>query len=248
MDAAVFTPLTFDAVSKEFDDGTRALDGISLTINHGEFVSIVGPSGCGKSTLLRIAAGLDSPSTGVCATGAQRIGYVFQDATLLPWRTVQRNVELPLELRHASRTDRGARVAAALSTVGLADQVEKFPHQLSGGMRMRVSIARSLVTDPDLYLFDEPFGALDEMSRENLNDEVRAMFVDRGFAAAFVTHSISEAVYMSTRVVVMSARPGRIVADLAVELPLRRSHDIRYTPEFGDLCARVSSALRAGSA
>jgi len=240
------TLLDFRDVDLVFPDGTAALGGVDLTVDRGEFVSIVGPSGCGKSTLLRIASGLESASGGTTDVSTSRIGYVFQDATLLPWRSVQGNVELLAELNRASKVDRTAKAAAAIGLVGLDGFEKHLPKQLSGGMKMRVSLARSLTLDPELFLFDEPFGALDEITRERLNDELLRLFTEQRFAGLFVTHSVSEAVYLSTKVVVMSGRPGSIVARFDVPFPMPRDPDIRFTPEFAELVGDVSHALRKG--
>ncbi|RSM46416.1 ABC transporter ATP-binding protein [Amycolatopsis balhimycina DSM 5908] len=240
------TLLDFRDVDLVFPDGTAALDGVDLTVDRGEFVSIVGPSGCGKSTLLRIASGLESASGGAADVSTSRIGYVFQDATLLPWRSVQGNVELLAELNRAAKVDRTAKAAAAIGLVGLNGFEKHLPKQLSGGMKMRVSLARSLTLDPELFLFDEPFGALDEITRERLNDELLRLFTEQRFAGLFVTHSVSEAVYLSTKVVVMSGRPGSIVARFDVPFPMPRDPDIRFTPEFAELVGDVSHALRKG--
>ncbi|MGA1361594.1 MAG: ABC transporter ATP-binding protein [Ilumatobacteraceae bacterium] len=237
-------PLTFESVSLTFPDGTTALDSVDLAVERGEFVAIVGPSGCGKSTLLRVASGLETATAGRVVSDGSAVGYVFQDATLLPWRTVEANVSLLAELEGMDRDERSARVRDALTTVGLTEWSGYLPRQLSGGMRMRVSLARSLVLRPGVFLFDEPFGALDEMTRERLNDELQDLFRREGFAGLFVTHSIAEAVYLSTRVVVMSPRPGRVVADIPVEFPFPRNHDLRYEAAFGEKCAEVSRALR----
>ena len=237
--------LSFTGVSKQYRDGTVALTDADLTVAPGEFVSVVGPSGCGKSTLLRIASGLDRATTGAVAVPARRVGYVFQDATLLPWRTVRRNVELFAELDKLSKVERQRRVAESIELVGLTGFEKHLPHELSGGMRMRASLARSLVLDPDLFLFDEPFGALDEITRERLNDELLRMFRLRSFAALFITHSVAEAVFLSTRVVVMSGRPGRVLADIAVPFDYPRVPDLRYTAEFAALCGEVSHHLRS---
>jgi NitT/TauT family transport system ATP-binding protein len=244
--AVCSTLLDFRAVDLVFPDGTAALEGVDLTVDRGEFVSIVGPSGCGKSTLLRIASGLESASGGATDVSTSRIGYVFQDATLLPWRSVQGNVELLAELNRASKVDRTAKAAAAIGLVGLDGFEKHLPKQLSGGMKMRVSLARSLTLDPELFLFDEPFGALDEITRERLNDELLRLFTEQRFAGLFVTHSVSEAVYLSTKVVVMSGRPGSIVARFDVPFPMPRDPDIRFTPEFAELVGDVSHALRKG--
>jgi NitT/TauT family transport system ATP-binding protein len=239
--------LRFRDVEKAFDDGTVALSGVDLDVDRGDFVTVVGPSGCGKSTLLRIASGLECATGGITdVPAAARVGYVFQDATLLPWRTVRRNVELLAELHRRPRRERAAAAQAAIDLVGLTGFEGHLPRALSGGMRMRTSLARSLVLDPDLFLFDEPFGALDEITRERLNDELLRLFTARRFAALFITHSVSEAVYLSTRVLVMSGRPGRIVAAYDVPFGHPRDPQLRFTPEFARLCGVVSTALRGG--
>lgn len=240
--------LDFDRVSMTFEDGTRALEDVSLSVKAGEFVTVVGPSGCGKSTLLRIASGLENNTGGTCSVDRANIGYVFQDATLMPWRTVIRNVELIAELHDMDKTQRAAKAAEAIDLVGLAGFEDKYPRQLSGGMRMRASLARSLVMQPNVFLFDEPFGALDEITRERLNDELLRIFQHVGFAGLFITHSITEAVYMSTRVLVMSNRPGRIIESFDIPFGYPRSHDLRYEPEFAEVCGRISHALRGAHA
>jgi len=227
-----------------FDEGTKALDNVSFSINAGEFVTVVGPSGCGKSTLLRIASNLEANTGGTCSIDRNSIGYVFQDATLMPWRTVARNVELIAELHKLDKTERHKLATEAIELVGLNGFEDKYPRQLSGGMRMRASLARSLVMKPKVFLFDEPFGALDEITRERLNDELLRLFQLEGFAGLFITHSITEAVYMSTKVLVMSARPGKIIAEFDVPFAYPRTHDLRYEPEFGELCGKISHALR----
>ena len=236
--------LSFENVSMTFDDGTKALDNVSLSINAGEFVTVVGPSGCGKSTLLRIASNIEANTGGTCSIDRNSIGYVFQDATLMPWRTVARNVELIAELHKLPKAERNKLSAEAIELVGLSGFEDKYPRQLSGGMRMRASLARSLVMKPKVFLFDEPFGALDEITRERLNDELLRLFQHEGFAGLFITHSITEAVYMSTKVLVMSARPGKIIAEFDVPFSYPRNHDLRYEPEFGELCGKISHALR----
>ena len=236
--------LSFNNVSMTFDEGTKALDNVSLSINAGEFVTVVGPSGCGKSTLLRIASNLEANTGGTCTVDRNSIGYVFQDATLMPWRTVARNVELIAELHKLNKSERQKLAAEAIDLVGLNGFEDKYPRQLSGGMRMRASLARSLVMKPKVFLFDEPFGALDEITRERLNDELLRLFQHEGFAGLFITHSITEAVYMSTKVLVMSARPGKIIASFDVPFAYPRTHDLRYEPEFGELCGKISHALR----
>jgi len=236
--------LAFTGVGRTFPDGTQALHDVDLAVDRGEFVAVVGPSGCGKSTLLRLASGLDGPTTGRVDVASKRVGYVFQDPTLLPWRTVRRNVELLAELEHLPKAERQARVTEAIGLVGLKGFEKHRPRSLSGGMRMRTSLARSLVLQPDVFLFDEPFGALDEMSSERLNDELLALFADRGFAALFITHSVAEAVYLSTRVVVMSPRPGQILGAVSVPFPYPRHPDLRYTEEFAKVAGEVSDLLR----
>jgi len=239
--------LSVSGVSKTFPDGTVALTETSFTVPLGQFTAIVGPSGCGKSTLLRIASGLTRPTTGTVDTGGLPIGYVFQDPTLLPWRTVLRNVELLAELAGVDRAERRERALAAIALTGLTGFEKHRPRALSGGMRMRVSLARALTLRPRIFLFDEPFGALDEITRERLGDELLNLFVTEGFAGLFVTHSISEAVYLASRVLVMSPRPGRVVADIAVPFEYPRHPELRFDPQFGEIAAAVSAALRSHS-
>jgi NitT/TauT family transport system ATP-binding protein len=236
--------LRFANVTKQFKDGTVALTDTSLSIAPGEFVSVVGPSGCGKSTLLRIASGLDKASTGTVDVSTKNIGYVFQDATLLPWRSVHDNVGLFAELEKMDKLERERRITEAIELVGLKGFEKHLPHELSGGMRMRSSLARSLVLDPEVFLFDEPFGALDEITRERLQDELLRTFQLRQFAALFITHSVSEAVFLSTRVVVMSGRPGRVMADIPVPFEYPRPTELRFTAEYAALCGEVSQYLR----
>ena len=240
------TLLDFRDVAMRFDNGVTALSGVDLRVRRGEFVTVVGPSGCGKSTLLRIASGLETASNGTAELSTSRIGYVFQDATLLPWRTVQKNVELLAELNGRSKEERQRTAAEAIQLVGLTGFESSLPKQLSGGMRMRTSLARSLTLDPELFLFDEPFGALDEITRERLNDELLRIFTEQHFAGLFITHSVSEAIYLSTRVIVMSGRPGRIVRSFDVPFPTPRDPEIRYSSEFAELVGDVSHALREG--
>ena len=236
--------LAFNNVGMTFPDGTKALGGVSFEINPGEFVTVVGPSGCGKSTLLRIASNLETETDGKCEVDRNSIGYVFQDATLLPWRTVRKNIELIAELHGINSDERTKLAQDAINLVGLTGFEEKYPRQLSGGMRMRASLARSLVMKPEVFLFDEPFGALDEITRERLNDELLRLFQLEGFAGLFITHSISEAVYMSTKVLVMSARPGQIVDSFDIPFEYPRAHSLRYEPKFAEICGQVSLALR----
>lgn len=240
--------LRFRGVGKTFPDGTVALRDVSFDVHPGEFVTVVGPSGCGKSTLLRLASGLDSVTDGECIVDRSNIGYVFQDATLLPWRTVLNNVELIAELHGEPKANRQERSISAINKVGLAGFESHYPQQLSGGMRMRVSLARSLVMSPPIFLFDEPFGALDEITRETMNEETQRLFQQEGFAGLFITHSISEAVFMSTKVLVMSGRPGRIVNSLDVPFDYPRDPDLRFDPEFGRISAELSHALRGAHA
>lgn len=238
--------INFRNVAMTFPNGVTALTGVDLTVKRGEFVTVVGPSGCGKSTLLRIASGLTSATEGSVTVGTSRIGYVFQDATLLPWRNVQENVELLAELNGVKRSHRRAEAAKAIELVGLTGFEKQLPKTLSGGMKMRASLARSLTLDPELFLFDEPFGALDEITRERLNDELIKLFTEQQFAGLFITHSVSEAVYLSTKVVVMSGRPGNIVETFDVPFAYPRDPEIRFTPEFAALAGEVSLALREG--
>jgi NitT/TauT family transport system ATP-binding protein len=240
-------------IGKRFGSGLKALDGIDLEVARGEFLSLVGPSGCGKSTLLRIIAGLSGPSAGLCRLTLEtdrrgripsgRIGFVFQDATLMPWSTVTDNVLLPFRLSGRVGAAERDRAAAEIGSVGLAGFENAYPRQLSGGMRMRVSIARALVTDPDLLLLDEPFAALDEITRMALNDDLLQLWQRRRPTVVFVTHSVFESVYLSTRIAVMTARPGRIAADLPVDLPQPRQHALRTSADYAAVCATVAKAL-----
>ena len=240
--------LRFDGVSMVFPDGTRALSDVSFEVRRGEFVTVVGPSGCGKSTLLRIASGLLGGATGSIELADDNIGYVFQDATLLPWRTVQRNVELFAELHGVDKASRARRASEAIELVGLKGFENSYPRRLSGGMRMRASLARSLTLNPKLFFFDEPFGALDEITRERLNEELIRLFLGERFGALFITHSIYEAVYLSSRILVRSAWPGRIVAEFDVPFDYPRTEDLRFDPAFAELAGRVSHALRESHA
>jgi NitT/TauT family transport system ATP-binding protein len=251
--------LHVEGVAKRFASGLQALNGVDLAVSRGEFVSLLGPSGCGKSTLLRIVAGLTEPSVGHCTLhlgGAPpgrriptgRIGFVFQDPTLMPWATVARNVELPFRIAGRIGAAERDRVTEALRAVGLAGFEKSYPRQLSGGMRMRVSIARALVTEPDLLLLDEPFAALDEITRHALNDDLLRLWEAHRPTILFVTHSVFESVYLSTRIAVMRARPGRIVADLPVRLPHPRRQPTRTSPEYARMCETVSAALASAMA
>jgi NitT/TauT family transport system ATP-binding protein len=234
-----------------FPDGTEAVADATFRVERGEFVTVVGPSGCGKSTLLRIASGLleaTGGSIGIESIGSDRprIGYVFQDPTLMPWRTVRGNVELLAELDGLPRAERRRLGQRAIDLVGLTGFEHHYPKSLSGGMRMRCSLARTLTLQPPIMLFDEPFGAVDEITRERLNEETLRLFEDQRFAGLFITHSISEAVFLSSRVLVMSPRPGRIIAEIDVPFAYPRDPDLRFDPQFAAISARVSHTLRAG--
>ncbi|MCL6092117.1 MAG: ABC transporter ATP-binding protein [Actinobacteria bacterium] len=239
--------LVFCNTSLTYPDGTFALCDVSLEIPQGEFVALIGPSGCGKSTLLRVASGLLEPSSGEVRCDRASVGYVFQDPTLLPWRSVKKNVELFAELHGVPRPERAQRAREALELVGLAAAADKYPKALSGGMRSRVSVARSLILHPKLFLFDEPFAAVDEITRERLNDEIIRLFGIEGFAATFVTHSITEACYLASRVIVMSAAPGRVYAQVHVPFPYPRLPEIRFDSAFVDIAREVAARLREGN-
>jgi NitT/TauT family transport system ATP-binding protein len=237
-------------VSKTFDNGVMALGPLDLAVQAGEFVSLLGPSGCGKSTALRLIAGLSAPSTGDvqvlrrdAGRAGQPIGFVFQEPTLMPWTSVRENVRLPLKLADVGKADADARIADALTRVGLADFADAFPRELSGGMKMRVSLARALVTDPDILLMDEPFAALDEITRFRLNDDLLSLWRNLGKTVIFVTHSVFESVYLSQRVVVMTARPGRIGADIKIDVDEPRGEAFRTSVAYAEYCRRVSAAL-----
>jgi len=246
------------AADKVFANGTRALGPVDLTVRDGEFVTLLGPSGCGKSTLLNMIANLIAPSSGQLAwwrKGFDDVGepgrklvMVFQDATLMPWARVQRNVRLPLDLARMSRTEGDARVADALALVGLTGFEASYPRQLSGGMQMRVSIARALVTEPNLLLMDEPFGALDEITRNKLDADLIQLWWRKRLTVVFVTHSIYEAIFLSTRVVVMAARPGRILKDIVIDEPHPRTGDFRVTQKFASYAKVLSELLAEASA
>ncbi len=235
--------ITIADLPVRYPTGTLAIDGVSLKLEAGEFVAVVGPSGCGKSTLLRAAAGLQAPTAGTIESTSDHMGFVFQDPTLLPWRTVLRNVELIGELRGMDRSTRRTRAMDALSKVGLADFAAHRPRTLSGGMRMRASLARTLLTQPPIMLFDEPFAAVDEITRSRLCDDLQSVFVSDKFSGLFVTHSIAEAVYLASRVLVMSDRPGRIVGEVAVPHEYPRKPLWRFEAEFTELTSRVYSLL-----
>ena len=238
-------------VVKAYDNGVVALGPIDLDVRRGEFVSLLGPSGCGKSTALRLIAGLSAPTAGTvrvvrpAATenGRHPIGFVFQEPTLMPWATVRENVRLPMKLAHVSSPDAKARVDEALASVGLVEFADSYPRELSGGMKMRVSLARALVTDPDILLMDEPFAALDEITRFRLNNDLLTLWRNLRKTVIFVTHSVFESVYLSQRVLVMTSRPGRIAAEIGIEAPEPRGEEFRTSADYAGYCRRVSEAL-----
>jgi NitT/TauT family transport system ATP-binding protein len=232
-------------VSQVFANGVRALAGASLDIVAGEFLSVLGPSGCGKSTLLRLIAGLAEPTAGSIewAEGRPDLGFVFQEPTLMPWTTALANVALPLKLRGVARSERESRAAEALAGVGLQGFEKSYPRELSGGMKMRVSIARALVTAPKLLLMDEPFAALDEITRRRLNTDLLELWQRTRFTAVFVTHSVFESVFLSQRIVVMSARPGRVRSELAIPAPYPRSEAFGTSADYAALCRLASAQL-----
>jgi len=238
-------------VGKSFPNGVRALAGLDLAVRPGEFVALLGPSGCGKSTALRIIAGLTEPSEGVVewdnatAVGESksRLGFVFQEPTLMPWASVFDNVALPLKLKRVRAAARIEQVETALDRVGLGAFGRAYPRELSGGMRMRVSIARALVTEPQILLMDEPFAALDEITRFKLNNDLLGVWQALRTTVVFVTHSVFESVYLSSRIVVMAARPGRVFTDLAIDAPYPRDQKFRTSADYAALCRRTSEAL-----
>jgi NitT/TauT family transport system ATP-binding protein len=242
--------VALNGVGKAFPNGTLALQDLNLDVRAGEFVSLLGPSGCGKSTALRIVAGLSEPSDGAvewqrasAAESASRIGFVFQEPTLMPWTTVFNNVLLPLKLRGVERRQAAARTTAVLDRVGLQKFAQAYPRELSGGMRMRVSIARALVTEPALLLMDEPFAALDEITRFKLNNDLLELWQALRTTIVFVTHSVFESVYLSSRILIMAARPGRVFAELAIDAPYPRDQNFRTSSDYAALCRRTSETL-----
>jgi NitT/TauT family transport system ATP-binding protein len=232
-------------VSKTFDNGTQALAAVDLDVRAGEFLSLVGPSGCGKSTALRIIAGLIEPTTGTVEwpQGKPEISFVFQEPTLMPWANTLSNARLPLDLKHVPRGDANARAAKALTRVGLSGFEKAYPRELSGGMKMRVSIARAIAAEPKLLLMDEPFAALDELTRQALNDDLLKLAREDGITVIFVTHSVYESAYLSDRVVVMTPRPGRVEADIKLSPPANRDASYRLTPQFSEAAGQISTAL-----
>lgn len=254
MSANATSPVTVSLkhVRKVFENGTTALENFSLDVRQGEFVSLLGPSGCGKSSALRIIAGLSEPSSGTVdwpmadAAGLQHeLGFVFQEPTLMPWASVFSNVWLPLRAKGVSKSAARDRVMESLATVGLEDFADHRPQELSGGMKMRVSIARALITRPKVLLMDEPFGALDEITRFKLDNELLQLQERFGWTILFVTHSVFESVHLSSRVVVMAARPGRVIQDLAIEAPRPRVDGFRTSPYYSERCREVSAALES---
>ncbi|AII04640.1 ABC transporter ATP-binding protein [Rhodococcus opacus] len=239
--------IAFSTVVKRFDTGTIALDGIDLDVHRGDFVAVVGPSGCGKSTLLRMAAGLERPTEGSVALATDSVGFIFQEPTLLPWRTVRANVELSAELGRGDAAVRKARAAEAITAVGLGGFADQRPRSLSGGMKMRVSLARALTLAPEVMLLDEPFGALDEMTRLDMQVELHRLYSNKGFTSMFVTHSVSEAVYLANRVVVMTARPGRIASVIDIDFPHPRSPGLRFDPKYTEYVAQISNSLHGST-
>jgi NitT/TauT family transport system ATP-binding protein len=247
--------ISLSEISKIFSNGTVALSRMSLDIGQGEFVSLLGPSGCGKSTVLRIIAGLGEPTTGridwpsskydAIGKPERDIGFVFQEPTLMPWATVYDNVRLPLRLAGVSKKAGHERILEALAMVGLSTFGGSFPRELSGGMKMRVSIARALVMRPKVLLMDEPFAALDEITRNKLNDDLLRLWQDQHWTVIFVTHSVYESVYLSNRIVVMAARPGRVVSDMAVTAAYPRDDIFRTSTVYNDACRNASLALHA---
>src|ERR1700730_11985589 len=244
--------IDFANVSKGYGKSGIVLQGLDLKVQKGEFVTLIGPSGCGKSTVLKLIAGLTSPTQGTITVDGmapkdarETVSFIFQDATLLPWRPVAQNVGLGLELDGLNKAQRQEKTAALLRLVGLEQVAKFYPRELSGGMKMRVSIARALATSPKLLLMDEPFAALDEMSRDRLNEELLRLRAEQKWTAVFVTHSVAEAVFLSSRIVVLAANPGRVHAVLPIDLPSPRTAALRDTPEFEARVLQVSHALRA---
>ncbi|HTB97622.1 MAG TPA: ABC transporter ATP-binding protein [Terracidiphilus sp.] len=243
--------IEFLGVSKRFRNAAVALEDISLTVERGEFITLLGPSGCGKSTLLRLVSGLSPVSEGLVRVNGmtpenarELMSFIFQDATLLPWRTVEQNVGLGLELEFAARSLRKERVAKMLELVALGHVAQRYPRQLSGGMKMRVSIARALVNRPRILLMDEPFAALDEMTRDRLNEELLRLYAEQKWTVLFVTHSVAEAVFLSSRIVILAAHPGRIAHEMPVNLPWPRTAQTRESAEFEELVTQASRLLR----
>jgi NitT/TauT family transport system ATP-binding protein len=246
--------IAFEDVSKRYRNAAVALEGVSLSVDRGEFVTLLGPSGCGKSTLLKLASGLTPVSAGTVHVNGIKpedareiMSFIFQDATLLPWRTVEQNVGLGLELEHAARALRQERVVKMLELVGLGQVAKRYPRQLSGGMKMRVSIARALVSRPRILLMDEPFAALDEMTRDRLNEELLRLYAEQKWTVLFVTHSVTEAVFLSSRIVILAAHPGRVANEMKVDLPWPRTAETRESKAFEEQVTLASRLLRGVS-
>jgi NitT/TauT family transport system ATP-binding protein len=243
--------ISLRGVTKVYDSGVAALGPIDLDVRRGEFVSLLGPSGCGKSTALRLIAGLNAPTSGAVEVAhregksrtRQAIGFVFQEPTLMPWASVRNNVRLPLKLSRMAAREADERATEALTQVGLAEFADSYPRELSGGMKMRVSLARALVTEPDILLMDEPFAALDEITRFRLNNDLLSLWRNLRKTILFVTHSVFESVYLSQRVIVMTARPGRISTEFNIDAPEPRTEDFRTSAEYAGYCRQVSNAL-----
>jgi NitT/TauT family transport system ATP-binding protein len=243
--------IELNAVTKRFRNAAVAVEGISLAVDRGEFVTFLGPSGCGKSTLLKLVSGLSPVSEGTVRVNGMTpenardlVSFIFQDATLLPWRTVEHNVGLGMELEHAARPARKERVAQMLDLVGLSHVAKRYPRQLSGGMKMRTSIARALVSRPRILLMDEPFAALDEMTRDRLNEELLRLYNEHKWTVLFVTHSVAEAVFLSTRVVILAAHPGRVAHEINIDLPWPRTAETRESKAFEEQVTQASRLLR----
>ena len=243
--------IELSSLTKRYGDGQPILDSVNLTISKGEFVTLIGPSGCGKSTMLKLISGLALPTSGTISVDGltpknarEIISFIFQDATLLPWRTVAQNVGVGLELEGVGKVPRNEKTSQLIELVGLQHMANAYPRELSGGMKMRVSIARALASNPRLLLMDEPFAALDEMSRDRVNEELLRLRAEQNWTAVFVTHSVAEAVFLSTRIIVLAPNPGRVHASLPINLPADRTADLRDTLEFDALVMKASHALR----
>jgi NitT/TauT family transport system ATP-binding protein len=243
--------IALNGVSKRYRNAAVALQGISLTVDRGEFLTFLGPSGCGKSTLLKLVSGLSPVSEGQVEVNGmtpenarEMMSFIFQDATLLPWRTVEQNVGLGLELEHAARDARKERVTNMLNLVSLGNVAKRYPRQLSGGMKMRVSIARALVSRPRILLMDEPFAALDEMTRDRMNEELLRLYIEQKWTVLFVTHSVAEAVFLSSRIVILAPHPGRVAHEIQVDLPWPRTAETRESSVFEEQVTQASRLLR----
>jgi NitT/TauT family transport system ATP-binding protein len=243
--------VALDGVTKRYRNAAVAIENVSLLVERGEFVTFLGPSGCGKSTLLKLVSGLSPVSEGTVRVNGmtpenarELVSFIFQDATLLPWRTVEQNVGLGMELEHAARPARKERVAQMLELVGLSHVATRYPRQLSGGMKMRASIARALVSRPRILLMDEPFAALDEMTRDRLNEELLRLYSEHKWTVLFVTHSVAEAVFLSTRVVILAAHPGRVAHEIKIDLPWPRTAQARESKAFEEQVTQASRLLR----